>query len=295
MVAPLPTPTGTFRHITDYLKDSWNLFRQYPGGFIGFTAILLGIGLVLNIIFSLFPTRSGIAIFFLLLLSWLLGALLTPLYGGFFTVPALLAQGQRPSFGDFFAGYHHFLHLFLVGLIAPLIIAAGLILFTPIGIYLGVSYLLALPLVLDRRVSFWSALEASRRAVWQNFFPILGLMVLLFTLMMFWAYAAFFSLPSLLAFWGFGQSFASRFSSSPLQGIFFIIVFIVCIGSTFLLTMPYLFSAITLVYRDLFGIQSTMFRAPRQPQYPTGWPPPPQQPSWPPPPPPPPPPGQSPS
>jgi hypothetical protein len=55
------------------------------------------------------------------------------------------------------------------------------------GVYLFVAWLFSLPLVMDKRLEFWSAMEASRRVVTRVWFEVFGLFLVAFlpTLLMF--------------------------------------------------------------------------------------------------------------
>jgi uncharacterized membrane protein len=56
-----------------------------------------------------------------------------------------------------------------------LMIFLGFLLLIVPGLYLSVAYCLALPLVVDKKLSPWQALEASRKAVSRRWFSVLGL------------------------------------------------------------------------------------------------------------------------
>lgn len=47
------------------------------------------------------------------------------------------------------------------------------------GIYLAIAYLLTIPLILDRRMSFWDAMETSRKIVTKQWFSwfVFGLLM----------------------------------------------------------------------------------------------------------------------
>ena len=64
-------------------------------------------------------------------------------------------------------------------LVMMLLIYLGMILLLIPGIYLAVAYLLAIPLVVERGLSPWQALEASRKAITQHWFKVFGLFLLL--------------------------------------------------------------------------------------------------------------------
>jgi uncharacterized membrane protein len=168
--APPPTDPSPRRSLQslplgDYFRTGWELFKQYPGGFIGFS-------LVYAVVLLILPTLS--------FLGWLLFfAVYPPLVMGNFMVSAKLLQGQPPAFRDFFAGFHFFLPLVLLSLVTSILIAIGLALLIIPGIYLIVAYLFAACLVIDRRLDFWPAMELSRRTVTPMWFGIFTFTVLL--------------------------------------------------------------------------------------------------------------------
>jgi len=60
-----------------------------------------------------------------------------------------------------------------------LLIYLGMILLLIPGIYLAVAYMLAIPLIVERGLSPWQAMEASRKAITQHWFKVFGLFLLL--------------------------------------------------------------------------------------------------------------------
>jgi hypothetical protein len=165
-----PTKPSPFRSLQslplgDYFKTGWELFKQYPGGFIGFFLVNAALALILSAI----P-----------FLGWLLYFAVSPaLIMGNFIVSAKLLQRQAPGFRDFFAGFQFFLPLLLLSLVTSILIAIGLALLIIPGIYLAVAYLFAACLVIDRRLDFWPAMELSRRSVNPLWFGIFTFILLL--------------------------------------------------------------------------------------------------------------------
>jgi hypothetical protein len=47
------------------------------------------------------------------------------------------------------------------------------------GIYLGVGYVFALPLVIDKKMDFWPAMEVSRRVVHHHWWSTFALVIVL--------------------------------------------------------------------------------------------------------------------
>lgn len=160
-------------HITeiksgDYFRAGWEIFKKFPGGFIGYFIITLVITFALNSV----PKIGGLITF----------VIAVPLHAGFFVVSAKLLKDQVPEFGDFFSGFKFFPQLALLGIVSSIIILLGFICLIVPGIYLAVGYAFALMLVLDRGLDFWPAMETSRRSVQTGWFKIFGLFLLLLLL-----------------------------------------------------------------------------------------------------------------
>lgn len=64
-------------------------------------------------------------------------------------------------------------------LLVLILILLGLALLVLPGLYLAVAYFYALPLVLEKKMGIWRALETSRRAVTRVWFRMLGLLIVL--------------------------------------------------------------------------------------------------------------------
>ncbi len=152
----------------DYLKAGWEVFKQYPGGFVGFSVLGLVAVAILNLI-----TRAMSPF------GFFLSSLLAPLWAGPFLVSAKLLQHQNVEFGDFFKGFNHFLPLFLLSLVSSILVGIGFILLIIPGVYLLVSYIFGTLLVLDRRLDFWPAMELSRKAVQENWFGYFAFLLVL--------------------------------------------------------------------------------------------------------------------
>ena len=61
-------------------------------------------------------------------------------------------------------------------------IGVGLVLCVLPGIYLAVGYTFALPLIIDKKYDFWTAMEVSRRVANRHWWTLFGLVLVLFLL-----------------------------------------------------------------------------------------------------------------
>lgn len=128
------------------------------------------------------------------LLIWLIGTAceLNPLtgivyhvmrgvfFGGLYLVFLRKIRGQQAVVGDAFAGFNvGFGQLLLVGFLTSLLSWIGLCccLIAP-GIYLCVAWTFSVPLVADRRMEFWSAMELSRKIATRVWFELFWLLIL---------------------------------------------------------------------------------------------------------------------
>jgi hypothetical protein len=152
-----------------YLQTGWEVFKQFPAGFIVFSLFYLVVLTVISLPRGIGPLAAA--------------AIHEPLIAGYIIVAAKLLQGRNPNFSDFFGGFQFrfFLPLVLLGLVSRVLITIGLFLLIIPGLYLAVSYIFAAMMVVDQRLDFWAAMEESRRRVttrWFSFFVLVLLLVL---------------------------------------------------------------------------------------------------------------------
>jgi len=163
--APGPAITGGVIDPLKYLRQGWELFKLFPGGFIGFALVFF---LIQGLLGSL-PRVGG-------LISL---AISGPLHVGFYIVCAKLLQRQTPLFQDFFTGFQFFLPLLLLTIVSSLLVILGLVLLILPGIFLIVCYLFASIIVIDRRLDFWPSMELSRQTVQKQWFGVFIFVLLL--------------------------------------------------------------------------------------------------------------------
>jgi hypothetical protein len=125
------------------------------------------------------------------LLGWLItiGLAFVPILGwivGFVVVAGLdlmfirRIRGEDVQIGDVFAGFNiALLDLTMAGLVKWLLTSIGLVLCILPGIYLAVGYVFALPLVIDKKMDFWTAMEVSRRVVHEQWWSTFALVIVL--------------------------------------------------------------------------------------------------------------------
>ena len=113
------------------------------------------------------------------LMHWLLSGILM---GGLYRLYLKCIRGEEVSLGDAFSGFTTSpTQLMLAGLVAMLLTEIGFVCcFIIPGIYLMVGWTFSVPLVADKNLEFWSAMESSRKVVTQRWLKVCGLLFLAF-------------------------------------------------------------------------------------------------------------------
>src|SRR3954447_578126 len=154
------------RHVTidisSALSRGWALLRDHFVVLVG--ASVLG-----------WLVTVGLA--FVPVLGWIVGFVLM---GGLDYMFLRRIRGEEVQIGDVFAGFNlALLDLTMTGLVKWLLTSLGLILCILPGIYLAVGYVFALPLAIDKKMPFWTAMEVSRRVVHEHWWSVFALIVVL--------------------------------------------------------------------------------------------------------------------
>jgi len=101
--------------------------------------------------------------------------------GGLYLIFIRRIRGQPAAVSDVFAGFNiAFAQLLLAGVVSGLLGAFGMCCCVLPGIYLLIAWTFGVPLVVDKKLEFWSALELSRKVVTHVWFQMFGLMLLAF-------------------------------------------------------------------------------------------------------------------
>lgn len=204
------------------LSEAWALTSGFKGTFWGAFLLSMGLAVLAGIVAGLLTggaaaASSGAAIVFLILGQLIQLVITAPLTAGLFMISIKRASGKPVSAFMVFDYFPKTLPMFLAYLLVIVLVVIGLVLLVIPGIYLAVAYALVLPLIADKNLSIWQALETSRKGISTCWFRFLGLGIL-------------------------GLIIISISSIPLLIGLIW--------------TLPWLYIAIGIVYRDLFGVSS---------------------------------------
>ncbi|KAF1053377.1 MAG: hypothetical protein GAK43_01434 [Stenotrophomonas maltophilia] len=176
-------------NIGDILSEAWNRISGVKGilvvGFIIYMAVVQGLSFLLGAIlgFGAVMTSGQGTGMLMVVMQLVIGVLVAgvgyPFLAGINMIGIRRAADQPVSINEMFSHFGLFVPLFLTGLLMTVLVYLGLILLIIPGIYLSIAYSLAIPLAVERKLSPWQALEASRKAVTQRWFKIFGLYFML--------------------------------------------------------------------------------------------------------------------
>jgi hypothetical protein len=143
-------------------------------------------------------------------IGWIVGMVVnSPMLGGLYFVYIRSIRGQRAALEDVLAGFRQaFVPLLVAGLLcgglttlallppagllsatvtpagrlppgagAAALTIAGLLLLSAPAVYLAVSYLFVVPLVIDKRMEVWTAMEVSRRVIGRQWWTVFALAI----------------------------------------------------------------------------------------------------------------------
>lgn len=150
---------------------SWALLKSDFMMLVAVTAVLIvvvgGVGFLLNLLLTPFVGPF---------VNQMLVAVFTGGLYGFFLKKI---RGEAVSFGDVFAGFtgRCLVPLILVGLLTGILTMLGFVLCIIPGIFLAVAWCFAVPLVFDKGMDAWEAMELSRKVVTKHWFPVFLLLL----------------------------------------------------------------------------------------------------------------------
>jgi len=188
--APANLAAGDYElDIGSCLTRSWELVKNNFWPVIGVSALITFILIAFNQITGLFTgpiiqamirervfSPGGISI--LLLVNVLSAPVYMILMAGLMKYFLKLIRGEPATVGDAFAGFGPMIgQLILLGLVTNVLVLIGYVLCIVPGIFLQVAWLFVLPLVVDRQMNFWEAMELSCKMVCKHWFMVFAFLI----------------------------------------------------------------------------------------------------------------------
>jgi uncharacterized membrane protein len=181
---PTVSKTGEI-NISKWIINSWDLVMKDFGNFLLLSFIYI---VLLTIAFS----------------TWIIGLILAgPLTAGFFYIILKRIHGKEFYIGDIAKGFEVFVAAVLADILISVFVGIGFTLLIIPGIIISALYMFAFPLIIEKKMDFWQAMETSRKVVTKNIFELsvfmLVLYIFLFIGMLLLLVGFFVALPIVLA------------------------------------------------------------------------------------------------
>lgn len=165
--------------IGSVFNEAWQLTSGYKATLWGALLIYIGISIAVSLPFELIGKGS---IIMMVLSQIAIGLATYPLYAGMTILGIKRSVGDATNAFMVFDFYSKTIPIFLLYLLMMILIAVGLVLLIIPGIYLMVAYSMAIPLMVEKNMGIWEALETSRKTVHKCWFQVFGLYLVILIL-----------------------------------------------------------------------------------------------------------------
>lgn len=161
--------------------EAWQKTKGFKlkawGAFIIFYLVLLLTMTGLTLLLGIEQAEQNAV--FGLIIQLVAALIVYPLSAGIIMMGICQVAGRPVKVGMMFGYFERTLKLFLLYLTMSLMIVVGFILLILPGIYLTVAYVMALPLLIEKNMGVWDALETSRKAISKRWFTVFAIFILL--------------------------------------------------------------------------------------------------------------------
>lgn len=171
--------------IIEMIKVGFNRIEGVKGIFLAAFVVYVVVAIILQIILGIFfpspPAQPNLLNQQIVtILSY---PVLMPLIVGIIMLAINYSRGESIEFKSIFNYYHLTGKLALAGLMIYIMTVIGFVLLILPGIYLTIAYIFTLPLIADKGMDVWEAMELSRKEVTRHWFKVFGLFLLLSLIM----------------------------------------------------------------------------------------------------------------
>jgi len=243
-------------HVSECLSRAWQLTTQNFGLLLAACALIW--------VASMAPVIIGVLPFIKLmgsLVSLAYQVMYGVFYGGLYLVFLKTIRGEQTNPGEAFSGFSiAFGQLLLTGFLSVLLAKLGFCFCVIPWIYLTVAWVFSVPLVADKRLEFWSAMELSRKVVTKVWFEMLALILVAFLpTILAWLLAGtrigfvLFPFFRQIADMGGSSPDVSRLMQNMMRSNASIFALSFFARLVLLFNLPFALAALMFAYEDLFG------------------------------------------
>ncbi|MEN8726543.1 MAG: hypothetical protein ABF276_01120 [Sulfurovum sp.] len=173
--------------IIEMIKAGFHRIEGVKGIFLAAFVVYMVVVIVLQIILSIFfpspPPPAEPNLLNQQIVTILSYPVIMPLMVGIMMLAINYSRGENIEFKSIFNYYHLMGKVALAGLLIYIMTVIGFVLLIIPGIYLSIAYIFTLPLIADKGMDVWEAMELSRKSVTKHWFKVFGLFFLLSLIM----------------------------------------------------------------------------------------------------------------
>lgn len=173
--------------IIEIIKKGFSRIEGVKGIFFAAFAVYVIISIIVQIVLGIFfpspPAPAEPNLLNQQIVTILSYPVLMPLIVGIMMLAIHYSRGEHIVFQSIFNYYHLVGKLALAGLLIYIMTVIGFVLLVLPGIYLSIAYIFTLPLIADKGMDVWEAMELSRKTVTKHWFKVFGLFLLLSIIM----------------------------------------------------------------------------------------------------------------
>ena len=163
--------------IMDVINEAWQRTSGLKGSVLGAGAfifiVLRGISIAIVILFDLIPVVDEELIPLVsAAINFVISILSYPFFAGIIMMGIHRAMDAPVSYKMAFSYFSFTQPIIIATICMSIMIILGFLLLVIPGIYLSIAYMFTLPLIVEKNMDFWQAMETSRKAVSQHLFKL---------------------------------------------------------------------------------------------------------------------------
>ncbi len=173
--------------IIEIIKAGFHRIEGVKGIFLAAFVVYVVVAIILQMILGIFfpspPAPAQPNLLNQQIVTILSYPVLMPLIVGIIMLAINYSRGENIEFKSIFNYYHLMGKLALASILIYIMTVIGFMLLILPGIYLSIAYIFTLPLIADKGMDVWEAMELSRKVVTKHWFKVFGLFFLLSLIM----------------------------------------------------------------------------------------------------------------
>jgi uncharacterized membrane protein len=175
-------------NIGDVISEAWNKTSGLKGPFWGASIIIMAIVFAVVIALSVTMVAMGgqqnqPGVLARIIIQLVITAVMYPLMAGILMMGVRRSVNLPISFNLAFSYFGYTVPVVVAAILVTIMTAIGFALLVIPGIYLSWAYMLTVPLIVEKKLGPWQAMEASRRAITHHWFKVFFLFILMFLIL----------------------------------------------------------------------------------------------------------------